>query len=151
MRFLDTKISDRMEGVILAGDTNSTPESSTYKAITSGISSIDFDFESQRTGKHPLLPILLLPTTEYTKQKFTSVYKNFYKSEPKFTNFNISTKFIGTLDYIFVNQNITIVFTEKTINKPGKDWEKKRPSDHIPIVSIVRLREEATVGVCQYE
>lgn len=133
-----SKISNNNElPVVLCGDFNSHPNSSTYHGITSGKSLNDFENEDLNYPK----PFIKTPNT-YTYSPYRSCFKEIFKKEPKFTNYTIDFK--NTLDYIFVNKLIKInsaledinnTITKKYKSFPNKDF----PSDHILIASDIEL------------
>ena len=111
--------------VILAGDFNSTPKSSTYHGITTGISLNKFDTED---FKYPL-PFLNTPK-RYTSLQMTSCYHKVFGQEPKHTNYTFNFK--NTLDYIFVSSHINIIGAMKEIDSSYLENKGSIPDDNFP-------------------
>eukprot|EP00475_Leptophrys_vorax_P008070 TRINITY_DN15174_c0_g1_i1.p1 TRINITY_DN15174_c0_g1~~TRINITY_DN15174_c0_g1_i1.p1 ORF type:complete len:431 (+),score=104.73 TRINITY_DN15174_c0_g1_i1:171-1295(+) len=121
---------------ILGGDFNFMPDSSTFKLYTEGgIKSTD-----------PTYPTLH-PEDKWTPalvEPVQSAYSAFLGREPEFTNHasNYGNKFTGTLDYLFISRNVSVL----NVLRLGKLSEtrstfpnRNEPSDHIMIGSILRI------------
>ena len=145
MIYLTLKYSNRLTNhhqipFILCGDFNSRPTSSVYKGITTGINPNEYEFDYDTSIK-PILPILESPT-KYTKYSLTSSYASITGSEPSYAHY--VEKFIGTLDYIFVNNqcNIIAVLEELKLINVKSIPDEYNPSDHILQMSIIRIKTE---------
>ena len=122
---------------ILCGDFNSQPTSSVYKGITTGINDNEFEFDYDKSIKS-IQPILESPT-KYTKYPLISSYTAITGTEPSYTHY--VGKFIGTLDYIFVNNKCEIiaVLEELKLKDVTSIPDEYNPSDHILQMSIIRI------------
>ena len=122
---------------ILCGDFNSQPTSSIYKGITTGINPNEYEFDYDSKIK-PLKPIFESPT-KFTKYPLISSYSDITGTEPTYTHY--VEKFIGTLDYIFVNNECKIigVLEELKLNNIKSIPDEYNPSDHILQLAIIRI------------
>jgi mRNA deadenylase 3'-5' endonuclease subunit Ccr4 len=121
---------------VLAGDWNLTPDSPTYKLLTTGeLPKEDASF----------------PTPKYdcnwtpTIQAMNSAYAEFEGNEPDFTNYarvKEDDPFIGTLDYIFLSKEWKVVGTHKIPHRKdagGPFPNETEPSDHVLISADLEL------------
>ena len=121
--------------VILTGDFNSTPTSSTYHGITTGSSLNKFDMDDL---KYPL-PFLSTPRN-YTYLEMTSCYHKVFGREPKHSNYTL--KFKNTLDYIFVNSKINILGAMREIDSSHLQVsipDNNFPSDHFMQIADIEI------------
>ena len=120
--------------IILCGDFNSQPTSSTYQSISTGISLNKFNLENFKYPK----PFIKTPYI-YTKIPFKSVYKEVFGKEPKYTNYTETFK--NTLDYIFVNNKIKILSALQEINKKYYSKIISLPNNDIPSDHIIQISD----------
>jgi len=134
----NNRLTDRQQiPFILCGDFNSQPTSSVYKGITTGINPNEYEFDYDSKIK-PLKPIFESPT-KFTKYPLISSYSDITGTEPTYTHY--VEKFIGTLDYIFVNNKCKIigVLEELKLNSIKSIPDEYNPSDHILQLAIIRI------------
>ena len=129
------KISDNNKvPIILTGDFNALPISSTYKGITTGISHNYFYMEDI---KYPE-PFIKTPSI-FTKNKFISSYQKVFDKEPKYTNY--TNDFKGTTDYIFVNSKINVLGALEELNKDNLLKLKSIPNDKYPSDHFIQVAD----------
>ena len=120
---------------ILAGDWNSTPESATYKMLTTG--TLKADDPSFPTPRHGMQWSL-------TAAPMRSAYAE-DKGEPDFTNYarvKEDDPFIGTLDYIFISPEWKVEGTKSIVHRNvanGPYPNALEPSDHVLISTDLSL------------
>ena len=121
---------------ILAGDWNITPNSATYKLLTTGeLCKEDPSYPSPKHG------MMWTPTI----QPMRSSHVVFEGSEPDFTNCaRIQEKdpFIDTLDYIFLSKEWKVVGVKKIPHRDDVDGpfpNENEPSDHVLISADLEL------------
>jgi len=122
LKYIDKISANHTIPIILTGDFNCLPISSTYKGITTGISHNYFYMEDIDYPE----PFLKTPK-QFTKNKLFSCYKKVFKREPTFTNYSYNFK--ETTDYIFVNSKIKILGALKEINKDNLSKFKSLPNN----------------------
>jgi mRNA deadenylase 3'-5' endonuclease subunit Ccr4 len=121
---------------ILAGDWNLTPDSATYKLLTTG--ALPKEDASFPTPKHDFN---WMPTIQPMK----SAYAEFEGSEPDFTNYarvKEDDPFIDTLDYIFLSNGWKVVGVQKIPHRKDVDGpfpNETEPSDHVLISADLEL------------
>ena len=137
-------VSDRIQSLagsdeyVLAGDFNILPDSPHYKLLRTG--TLDENDETYPPPKYSM-------TWESSFQGMRSAYYEVHGKEPQFTNnahngaLNAES-FIGTLDYIFLSENIKVVDVKDTPSMD--DWkgvypDENEPSDHVMIAASLRL------------
>lgn len=137
-------VSDRIQTLagsdeyILAGDFNILPDSPHYKLLRTG--TLDKNDETYPPSKYGV-------TWESSFQGMRSAYHECNGEEPSFTNnahngaLNTES-FIGTLDYIFLSENIEVISVKDTPSMD--DWkgvypDENEPSDHVLIAASLRL------------
>ena len=139
MKLIDDMSENGKLPVIFAGDFNVTPNSCSYNALMKGVCDNKFNFEQDRTGKHPITPVITIPQ-KFANQKMKSAYKSILKREPAITT--VTEHFRNCLDYIFVNNKVKVhaVLDElpaSYINTIKYIPNRQHPSDHIPLHAIV--------------
>lgn len=137
-------VSDRIQTLagsdeyILAGDFNILPDSPHYKLLRTG--KLDENDETYPPPKYGV-------TWESSFQGMKSAYYEFDGKEPVFTNnahngaLNAES-FIGTLDYIFLSENVKVLGVKDTPsmdNWKGVYPDENEPSDHVLIAASLRL------------
>lgn len=121
---------------ILAGDFNSQPDSLQYEILTNssvvGLNNYFKDYPSN----------LQLPIID---MKLESVYKIFNGKEPEATNYSycdFNGPFKGTLDYIFVNNNIKVLKVDDIGFLDSFMPNKDNPSDHKPLYCELEIEDD---------
>lgn len=134
MKHLNKITENHKIPLIISGDFNSSPTSSVYKAITTGLSDIKYTNKNNKN-------IINIPKT-FSKYVLKSSYFEVFGKEPKFTNYTY--KFKSTLDYIFINKKVKIIGALEELNT--KYLENKKsipnydfPSDHFLQCSVVEI------------
>lgn len=121
---------------VLAGDWNLTPDSATYKLLTTG--ELPKEDASFPTPKHDY-------DWSPTIQPMKSAYADFEGSEPDFTNYarvKEDDPFIGTLDYIFLSKEWKVVGVHNLPHRKdagGPFPNETEPSDHVLISADLEL------------
>lgn len=121
---------------ILAGDWNITPDSATYKLLTTGILE-----ESDETFPTPKYGMEWSPTI----QAMRSAYAEKLGEEPDFTNYariKENDPFIDTLDYIFISKEWKVCSVKELVHREDADGpfpNAKEPSDHVLIAADLEL------------
>lgn len=121
---------------ILAGDWNITPDSPTYKLMTTGVlEETDETFPSPKHGMN------WSPTIKGMR----SAYQVKLGKEPDFTNYaqvQENDPFIDTLDYIFLSQEWKVDRVKEIAHRSdanGPFPNAKEPSDHVLIAADLAL------------
>lgn len=121
---------------ILAGDWNITPDSATYKLMTTGILE-----ETDATFPTPLYGM----EWKSTIQGMRSAYFEKLGSEPDFTNYariKEQEPFIDTLDYIFLSSEWKVAGVKEIPHRNdanGPFPNAEEPSDHVMIYADLEL------------
>ena len=118
---------------IILGDFNSQPSSVQYEIMTN----YSFDSIKNVLGDYPDF----IKDEEFIN--FISVYKEKFNNEPICTNYAYCEKngiFKGTLDYIFVTPNITVLDVDELFDQKyflPNEW----PSDHLMIKAKLKIKD----------
>eukprot|EP00933_Yihiella_yeosuensis_P025984 TRINITY_DN2016_c3_g1_i1.p1 TRINITY_DN2016_c3_g1~~TRINITY_DN2016_c3_g1_i1.p1 ORF type:complete len:457 (-),score=95.83 TRINITY_DN2016_c3_g1_i1:162-1433(-) len=146
---LMSKLSKYAKGdpVVLVGDFNIRPGTSSYQLLTEGGNVA----ELKKTDAYAEVRELdeKLSKTPPFPGGLTSAYKSFHGKEPLFTNFAFSSfnpePFVETLDYIWFNpERFTVVAckelpkTKEEVNGPFPNLQQ--PSDHLPLHATLRMK-----------
>lgn len=121
---------------VLAGDWNITPNSSTYKLMTTG--QLDKEDDTFPSPKHGM-------EWEPTIEGMRSAYAIASGREPDFTNYariEENDPFIDTLDYIFLSKEWKVTSVKEICsreNANGPFPNAKEPSDHVLIAADLEL------------
>ena len=117
--------------LIFCGDFNSNPSSQVYKSIITGINKNEFNQLVQK-------PIISLPI-KFLKYPLKSTYYTIFNQEPEYTNY--TPEFKETLDYIFINNNCTVIgqLSQPDLSEKKRIPDYEYPSDHILQLAIIRL------------
>merc|ERR550525_525380 len=125
----------RDPAVVVAGDFNTTPGSVAHRLLTEGCTSKPFPNGPYPNPSHSL--------------NLSSAYHQAFGSEPEFTTYVLPRLFpgtynpegfIGTLDYIFYNDQLRIVSclepVPSNVAKIEGAWPSStEPSDHMPLIA----------------
>lgn len=118
--------------LIICGDFNSNPLSSTYHGFSTGKSKNKFNLEK---GIEVEKPIFNTPD-EYTKMELKSINKTIFGKEPNYTTYTIDYK--NTLDYIFVNDKIEVLGALEELPQSIYKTFKSIPNDKFPSDHLIQ-------------
>jgi mRNA deadenylase 3'-5' endonuclease subunit Ccr4 len=151
-------VSARDLSLIMCGDFNSEPESAVYEYITTGCVSSNDHPELYADVKQNSLQILPRDLKQIKHNiELSSVMSTVLQSEPSFTNY--TSKFKGTLDYIFYSTSrirviaVTSIPAEEDIRLVSGEGLPSAcyPSDHILLCTDVALLQPQHVhGVSMF-
>jgi len=122
---------------VLAGDWNITPQSPTYKLMTTGV--LEKKDETYPSTKYDME---WAPTIQPMRSAYAVA-----GSEPDFTNYarvQENEPFIDTLDYIFLSKEWKVASVKEIMNRVdvnGPFPNAKEPSDHVLIAADLELGE----------
>jgi CCR4-NOT transcription complex subunit 6 len=124
--------------LILCGDFNSMSCSAVYNGITTGKSTNLFEEDGTGRTIDFQKPFIDTPK-EYTKYPLTSVYKKIFGVEQE--NSCYTANFQNTLDYIFVNDKVTILSALKQLDKDKLKEFEQIPNKHFPSDHFIQMTD----------
>ena len=134
-KFVEKVCNRGKDDCIIAGDFNSQPDSIPYEIMkTSTLMGLDNYFEKYEDFNLPAVDM-----------KLESVYEKFHGSEPEATNYSycdFNGPFRGTLDYIFVNNNINVLRMDEIGHLETFMPNRNNPSDHKPLYCELEINDD---------
>lgn len=134
-KFVEQVCSKGKDHCIVVGDFNSQPNSFPYEIlVASTLIGIDNYFKDFNDFELPIVDM-----------KLDSVYKKFYGKEPEATNYSycdFNGPFKGTLDYIFVNNDINVLKVNEIGYMDSYMPNEDNPSDHIPLYCELEIEDD---------
>ena len=126
-RFIKSITNNGSDPCIFLGDFNSKPTSNQYEIFINGLENID---KKSFLNEYPNF----IKCEKFIK--FRSAYKEIHNDEPICTNYSycdFSGDFKGTIDYIFISNNIKVDNMEKLLDPETYLPNNNCPSDHLPL------------------